>query len=145
MAPRDNSHEDIRYKLIGKQDKNGNDYFVGYSTHPVMLDMSNAVFFFFPYGDEGDARFGGELVIKYRERRAVSARGEGEETATPCRGQSREGLLVAVKELLRLRFDVLETELDMVDDIDTVERLTELLVKAATVGTMVAFMKELRT
>lgn len=59
-----NNYE-LRIHMIGRQDRNGDDFYLATPTIPVLVDLSKALLLFFPAGEEEEGdRFSGELVIK---------------------------------------------------------------------------------
>ncbi len=69
-----NNHE-LRIHMIGRQDRNEEDYYLATPTVPCLVDLSKALLLFFPGEEEEEGnRFSGELVIKLqrdREERPV--------------------------------------------------------------------------
>jgi hypothetical protein len=53
--------------MIGKQDRNGDDYYFTTTNVPSLIDLSNSVIHFYP--DEDDNGFGGELVIRHYDQK----------------------------------------------------------------------------
>lgn len=54
----------LRMRMIGKVDRNKDDYYYTTTSVPALIDLSNAVIHFYP-DQEDDGSFGGELVIRH--------------------------------------------------------------------------------
>lgn len=61
-------------KMVGKKDRNGNDYYTTTTNVPVMIDLSNTVIHFFPFEREDDDAFGGDLVFRHYDKRSSKDR-----------------------------------------------------------------------
>jgi hypothetical protein len=74
-------NDEIRIRLRGDKDRNGDDYYVGYVSMPGSIDARNLIVLFFPNEDpENESRFGGDLVFKIKTERKKSDSTKNEPT-----------------------------------------------------------------
>ena len=73
-----NQNSELRIRFTGKVDARGKKIYAGYTSIPAHVDIQDTCMFFFP--DEGtDGRFGGDLVIRLKDRDASKSREDDEE------------------------------------------------------------------
>jgi hypothetical protein len=54
----------LRIRFVGRQDRNGDDYYFTTTAVPALIDLSNSVLHFYPDEEENGKDFGGELVVR---------------------------------------------------------------------------------
>lgn len=62
------NNNEIRIRFTGRNDKNGEDFYVAHTRIPMLIDLSEAALLFFP--DEHDKGFGGDLIIRRQDNKA---------------------------------------------------------------------------
>jgi len=56
-------NDEIRIRMNGKKDQNGNDYYLAVTQLPSSVDLSHTIFVLFP-DEQDDGKFGADLVIR---------------------------------------------------------------------------------
>ena len=59
--------DNLRIRMIGKRDRNNDEYYFTTCHSPCLVDLSNCVIHFFP-DEEGPDSFGGDLVIRHYDK-----------------------------------------------------------------------------
>ena len=64
----------IEVRLVTKEDKNGDEFYIGSTDMPALVDLSKVTFVVFHPSDEGDDR--ATLIVKTRKPRKIWNEGE---------------------------------------------------------------------
>jgi hypothetical protein len=86
----------LRLRLLGKTDRNGDDYYFTTTHVPVHIDLSNTVIHVYP-DEESEEKFGAEMVIRHYDPRS-NRQEEGKPSSLKRRRRSRRGTTEAESE-----------------------------------------------
>lgn len=79
----------LRLRLLGKTDRNGDDYYFTTTHVPVMIDLSNTVIHIYP-DEESEDKFGAEMVVRHYDPRTSNQRQEERDATLKRRRRSRK-------------------------------------------------------